>query len=128
MHRQEVPEQAKEATDGVRERIAEAELWKEYLTKFADDRIATLRSAVGDGQTGAIDDSQRVLEGLNWSKGRKNPSWEWTFNTDREGNQLSDTDAAAKLIENAKDHKLKIGGYEYSISIDRKFLNRRRAK
>ncbi len=112
----------------VRERIAEAEVWREYLVKFADDRIATLRSAVGDEQAETLDDTQRVLEGLNWSKGRKNPSWEWTFNTDREGSQLSDTDAAAKLVENAKGHKLRVGGYEYSISVDRKFLNRRRVR
>ena len=132
MHRQEVPTEAKEETDeGVRERIAEAELWKEYMVKFADDRIATLKSAVGDGQgqQGTLDRTQEALERLDWKQGKKDPDhFQWAWNTSKEGDQLEETKDAAALVEGAKDHKLTIGGYRYELSVDRKFLSRRRAR
>jgi hypothetical protein len=110
----------------VKERLAEAELIRDYMVRFFDDRMANLKSAL-EGQTETLDDSQHVLEGLNWSRGKKDKSFEWCFNTSKEGDQLPETKDAATLIEGAKDHKLTIGGYRYELSVDRKFLSRRRA-
>lgn len=109
-------------------RWAEASLIRDFVLRALDDRVATLRSAVNDNQhgQGTIDDTQRVLEALSWKAGRKDPAFEWLFNTTRDGEQLPETKAAAELIENSKDHKLLVGGYRYQISIDRKFLNRRK--
>ena len=121
--------EAKEVTDeGVRERIAEAELWKEYLMKFMDDRIATLRSALGDGNTETLDDSQRILESLGWKASKKDPRFSWVWNTDRQGAQLPETDRAARLVEAAKNHRLEVGRYVYDLSVDRKFLGRRKVR
>lgn len=129
MHHQQVPEETRD--EEVRERIAEAEVWKEYLVKFADDRIATLRSALEDkqGQQGTLDRTQEVLERLDWKQGKKDPDhFQWAWNTSKEGDQLEETREAASIIENAKDHKLKAGRFLYSISVDRKFLNRRKVR
>ncbi|MDG6981142.1 MAG: hypothetical protein JRN51_08550 [Nitrososphaerota archaeon] len=127
MHRQEAPE-AEKVTDGkVRERIAEAEVWREYMTKFADDRIATLKSAL-EGQAETLDDSQQVLESLDWKASKKDSHFSWVWNTDRQGAQLPETERAARLIEAAKNHRLEVGGYVYDLSVDRKFLGRRKIR
>lgn len=106
-------------------------MWREYLVRFADDRVATLKSAVRDGKErqGTLDRTQEVLEMLDWKKGKKDPDhFQWAWNTSKEGDQLEETREAASIIENGKDHKVKVGMYVYSISVDRKFLNRRKVR
>ncbi len=97
------------------------------MTKFADDRIATLKSAL-EGQAETLDDSQQVLESLDWKASKKDSHFSWVWNTDRQGAQLPETERAARLIEAAKNHRLEVGGYVYDLSVDRKFLGRRKIR
>lgn len=112
----------------VRARLTEAEVVREFVLRSLDDRIETLRSALKDESTETLDDSQRILEGLPWAKGHRDKSFEWCFNTSKDGDQLPETAEAARLIESAKDHKLIVAGYRYELSVDRKFLSRRRVR
>ncbi|MDG6963024.1 MAG: hypothetical protein JRN48_04235, partial [Nitrososphaerota archaeon] len=65
---------------------------------------------------------------LDWKASKKDSHFSWVWNTDRQGAQLPETERAARLIEAAKNHRLEVGGYVYDLSVDRKFLGRRKIR
>jgi hypothetical protein len=62
---------------------------------------------------------------LHWQVHNKDPNFSWVFNTGVDGAQLGETSELAKLIT-AHDGKLEVQAYEYTLSENRKFLQRRR--
>jgi hypothetical protein len=62
---------------------------------------------------------------LPWQVRNKDPNFSWVFNTGRDGAQLSETAEMAKLIAD-HDGKLEVQGFEFTLSENRKFLQRRK--
>jgi hypothetical protein len=76
-------------------------------------------------------DWSKELDGLNWrdtNRDGKKLTFEFTFHTNQDGSEVEGTHALAQSIAAAPKGRLALGQYEYTMSKDGRFIQRRKTK
>lgn len=91
---------------------------------------SNLQQATASPNTPAPDWSKE-LDGLGWkdtSRDGKKLSFEFIFHTNQDGSEVEGTHELAQSIAGAPKGRLVLGGYEYTMSKDGRFIQRRKTK
>ena len=69
---------------------------------------------------------EEAIKAIEWRE--KDPHFAWAFVRDKQGNEIQGVLPLVKAIESSSKGKLQVGGFEFSLSKNRMFLQRRSLK
>jgi hypothetical protein len=118
------PEEAEVELRVVQELQAYLDKWEDHLKERMGYDVVKIAPAMRNNPTTSTSLNEGTLDALAWTTHAK--GFDWIFNRARDNSQIPNTALLAAEISKAPQKKLDFGRFTYTMSIDGKFIQRRK--